>query len=596
VQKEIRKRAKAYGLAAILLAIVLGTACYSFGLLPIDFQPPSPPTPHFTLLKTFSSINDLRNRLMASPEAQKPYNILGPADTRVFSSTEINAMKDQGAVKSAPSVAFESSATNIQVAGVDEADIIKSYEGYIYAVSNNTVFIIEAYPPEDARIVSRIAFNDTYPFEIFVNGETLAVIGSQYTRPLGGYWWYFMSVKTTVRLYDVSDKSDPTLLRSFTVSGSYFNSRMIGDYVYLVVNQEALVIYDTVILPKIYSAKGIREISPSEIYYFNATDTCYTYATFVALNIRDTGEEPNRMTVMLGGTSSMFVSLTNMYVTFQDFDGQTSIHRIRIQGRNITVEAQGKVPGRTLNQFSMDEHNDYFRIATATWNNWNPSSNLYILNMNLTIVGRLENIAPNETLDSVRFIGNRCYLSTSVVRRDPFFVIDVENATNPRILGWLKIPGFTRYLHPFDTDHVIGLGVDGNNVKISIFNVSNVSAPETLSEYKVSGDWSYSTALEDHKAFLFDQDKQLLAIPVQISDYYRSSQWQGLYVFDISVTSGLDLKGTITHQESGAYGWDTNYYVKRSLYIENVLYTMSDKEIKLNNLEDLGPIKEIPLF
>ena len=596
MQKDIKKRAKAYGLAAILLAIVLGTACYSFGLLPIGFQPPSPPAPYFTLLKTFSSIGDLRDRLMASPEAQKPYNILGPADARVFSSTEINAMRDQGAVKSAPGVAFESSTTNIQVAGVDEADIIKSYEGYIYAVSNNTVFIIEAYPSEDARIVSRIAFNDTYPFEIFVNGETLAVIGSQYNRPLGGYWWYFMSVKTTVRLYDVSDKSDPTLLRSFTVSGNYFNSRMIGDYVYLVVNQEALVIYDTVILPKIYSAEGIREIGPSEIYYFNASDTCYTYATFVALNVRDTEEEPNRMTVMLGGTSSMFVSLTNMYVTFQDFDGQTSIHRIRIQGRDITVEAQGKVPGRTINQFSMDEYHDYFRIATATWNNWNPSSNLYILNMSLTIVGRLENIAPNETLDSVRFIGNRCYLSTSVVRRDPFFVIDVENATNPRILGWLKIPGFTRYLHPYDTDHVIGIGVDGNNVKISIFNVSNVSAPETLSEYKVSGDWSYSTALDDHKALLFDQDKQLLAIPVQISDYYRSSQWQGLYVFDISVTSGLDLKGTITHQEPSTYDWDTNYHVRRSLYIENVLYTMSDKKIKLNSLEDLAPVMEIPLL
>lgn len=596
MQKDIKRRAKVYGLAAILLAIVLGTACYSLGILPIDYQPPSP-TPHFTQLKTFASMDELRNRLLTTPGAQGPFYSPGPRDAMVFSSSEMSAMQSGGQVKSSPGLTFQSSTTNIQVAGVDEADIIKNHEGYIYTVSNDTIAILEAYPPENARIVSRITFNGTYPIEIFVNGERLVVIGYQYTRFSGSYWYsYFGNIKTTIMVYDVSDKSDPTLMDSFTVSGNYFNSRMIGDYVYLVANQPAYVIYDTVILPKIYSADGINEISPSEIYYFNASDSYYTYATFIALNVQNIEEEPNHMTLMLGGTSNMYVSLNNMYVTFQDFDSQTSIYRIRIQGRDMISEARGKVPGRTINQFSMDEYNDYLRIATtATWTSSTPASNLYILNMNLTIVGRLENIAPNETLDSARFIGNRCYLSTSVVRRDPFFVIDVENATDPRILGWLKIPGFTRYLHPFDSDHVIGVGMDGSNVKISLFDVSNVSAPETVAEYMASGDYSYSEVLDDHKAFLFDYDKHLLAVPIETSDYYRSYLWQGLYVFDISTSSGLDLKGTITHQELGLYNWDTSYHVKRSLCIEDVLYTMSDKKIKLNNLEDLAPLREIPL-
>jgi uncharacterized secreted protein with C-terminal beta-propeller domain len=596
MQKDIKKRAKAYGLAAILLAIVLGTACYSLGILPIDYQPLSP-TPSSTQLKTFASMDELRNRLLTTSEAQGPFYSPSPWDTRVFSSTEMNAMQTEGLVKSSPGFTFQSSTTNVQVADVDEADIIKNQEGYIYAVSNNSIVIMEAYPPEDARIVSRITFNGTYPIEIFINGERLAVIGYQYTRSLNSNWYsYFGNVKTTIRVYDISDKSDPSLMTSFTVSGNYFNSRRIGDYVYLVANQPAYVIYDTAILPKIYTADGINEISPSEIYYFNASDSYYTYATFIALNMQNIEEEPNHMTLMLGGTSDMYVSLNNMYVTFQDFKSQTSIYRIRIQGRNMTGEAQGKVPGRTINQFSMDEYNNYFRIATAaTWTSWTPASNLYILDMNLTIVGKLENFAPNETLDSARFIGNRCYLSTSVVRRDPFFVIDVENTTSPRILGWLKIPGFTRYLHPFDADHIIGVGMNGSNVKISLYDVSNVSAPETLSEYKVSGDYSYSDVLDDHKAFLFDYDKHLLAIPIETSDYYRSYWWQGLYVFDISISSGLDVKGTITHQEPGSYTWDTSYHVKRSLYIENVLYTMSDKKIKLNDLENLAPLKEIPL-
>jgi uncharacterized secreted protein with C-terminal beta-propeller domain len=244
----------------------------------------------------------------------------------------------------------------------------------------------------------------------------------------------------------------------------------------------------------------------------------------------------------------------------------------------------------------MDEYGDYFRIATATWSNGTLETNLYVLDMNLTIVGKLEGIAPNETLDSARFIENRCYLSTSVIRKDPFFVIDVENATDPKILGYLKIPGFTRYIHPYDADHVIGVGKDGSNVKVSLFDVTNVSAPTRISEFTVEGFWSDALVLTDHKAFLFEYSKNLLAIPVTIGqqDLQQYWIWQGLYVFDITLGDGLVLRGSITHQEYGADYWDSSYQVKRSLYIENVLYTVSDRKMKLNSLEDLTLLREIP--
>ncbi len=597
MQGEIKKSAKAYGIAAVLLAVMLGSICYSIGVFPIDFEPT--PSPSDGLMKTFSSYDELRNHLMTASYSLTPFLFFGSWDTRVLATQGMSRTTlEESAVPlvNGPGVELQTSTTNIQVAGVDEADIVKVDGEYLYVVSNSSIFIIKAYPPEEAEIVSQIVLDDMTPLEIFVDRERLTVLGSQCTLPPSGYYQaLFINIKTFAKIYDISDKADPTLLRTFTISGSYFNSRMIGDYVYFVASQSAYIIYDSIILPKIYSDGRIKEVSPSEIYYSNASDSYYIYTTVVAMNMQDTGEEPNRITIMLGGTSNMYVSLNNIYITFPESGGQTSIYRIQIQGRDLTYKAQGKVLGRELNQFSMDEHGDFFRIATATWLNGNPESNLYILDMNLSMVGKLENIAPNETLDSARFIGNRCYLSTSVVRRDPFFVIDVEDPANPQILGYLKIPGFTQYLHPYDTDHIIGIGKDGSKVKISLFDVSNVSAPTEIDKYTIEGDWSDTPVLTDHKAFLFSKEENLLALPVLKNYYAPYSTWQGLCVFDITLGSGLVQRGTVTHQEYGVSEWDSTYYVKRVSYIADMLYTVSDRKVKISNLNDISFVKEIVL-
>jgi uncharacterized secreted protein with C-terminal beta-propeller domain len=369
---------------------------------------------------------------------------------------------------------------------------------------------------------------------------------------------------------------------------------MIGDYLYFVVSQPAYVIYDTVILPKIYTSQGMKEINPSEIYHANSSDNYFLFTTIAALNVHHTEDEPSYRTLMLGGASSMYMSLNNVYITFPEPDESTSIYRIFVDRESLSIEAHGKVPGRELNQFSMDEHENHFRIATAKWVNGTANSNVYTLNMNLTIAGRLENIAPGETLDSARFIGNRAYLSTSVVQRDPFFVIDLENASAPKILGYLKIPGFTRYLHPYDNDHLIGIGKDGADVKMSLFDVTNVSAPIELDNYGFESS-SDTPVLTEHKAFLFDRTKDLLALPISIWRPWYSSYWQGAYVFTITLTNGFVLRGNVTHLDSSTNSLDSNFHINRELYIENVLYTVSNKVIKMNSLSDLTLIKQINL-
>ncbi len=198
-------------------------------------------------------------------------------------------------------------------------------------------------------------------------------------------------------------------------------------------------------------------------------------------------------------------------------------------------------------------------------------------------------------------MGDRCYLVT-FRQIDPFFVIDVSNPSEPEVLGYLKIPGFSGYLHPYDEEHIIGIGKQDNNVKLSLFDVTNVAAPTETAKYIVPADWSDSTVLWDHKAFLFDKPKQLLALPVSINNWievkegveYNVGFWQGAYVFDISLEQGFVLKGNVTHQNS-VDQFESGLLVKRILYIENVLYTISDKKIKMNSLENLDLINEVQL-
>ena len=220
----------------------------------------------------------------------------------------------------------------------------------------------------------------------------------------------------------------------------------------------------------------------------------------------------------------------------------------------------------------MDEYNGNFRIATNYYATQSQISNVYILNSNLNITGKLEGLAPNENLHSVRFMGDKCYLVTYRTT-DPLFVIDLSDPTNPHVLGELKIPGYSDYLHPYDGTHLIGVGkeaveVDGGSfayyqgLKLALFDVSDVNNPRQLSNVTIGDRGTDSLALSDPKAFLFDKSKNLLVIPVSlavVSDVdkaqygvsaYGTTVWQGAYVYGISIDGGFTLKGTVTHLDA----------------------------------------------
>jgi len=436
------------------------------------------------------------------------------------------------------------------------------------------------------------------------------------------------------------------LKRDVSLEGYYFDSRMIGDYVYTIVNQVAYGYKNEVVLPKFHSDGKVEEIRASSIYYSNISDQYYSFTTVLAVNLQNHEQEPTHETFLLGAARTLYVSLSNIFITFPDmvlqtemlpWQGtfvsraeQTSIHKVHIENGEIEYVASGEVPGYVLNQFSMDEYNGYFRIATTTghiartWGEATFRNHIYVLDMNLNTVGKLENLAPGEKIYSARFMGNRCYLVT-FRKVDPLFVVDLENPSNPEVLGQLKITGYSDYLHPYDESHVIGIGKETvaaeegdfawyQGVKISIFNVSDVSKPKEMAKYEIGDRGTSSPVLSDHKAFLFDKAKRLLVLPVLVAEIdedkypngvppntFGDYVWQGAYVFNISIEEGLILKGGITHLESNAdllksgYYFSSPYSVKRALYIDNVLYTISDKKIKMNSLENLDEINEIAL-
>jgi len=302
----------------------------------------------------------------------------------------------------------------------------------------------------------------------------------------------------------------------------------------------------------------------------------------------------------------------------QEDTNKTIIHKISIDEDKIEYVAKGSVPGRLLNQFSMDENKDRFRVATTTeyyvqHQGTVRANAVYVLDEQLNIVGGLDKIAPDESIFSARFMGDRLYLVT-FQQIDPFFVIDLS-ADKPKILGELKIPGFSNYLHPYDKEHIIGVGRDTKEIengrvqqlgiKIALFNVSDVKNPNVVDDVVIGDSSTYSEALNNHKAFFFDKTRDVLSIPINSDanslketssskriapDYNR---WSGFYVFDLDKSDGFNLKGTVTHSDESSryYGMGN----ARTFYIDDVWYTASEEYLKMNHFNNLEQINSIKL-
>ncbi len=202
----------------------------------------------------------------------------------------------------------------------------------------------------------------------------------------------------------------------------------------------------------------------------------------------------------------------------------TTVHKFSIsQSGPARYEASGEVYGHLLNQFSMDEHNGYFRIATTIgepWNTENSQSQVVVLQQQgrrLAIVGSVGGLGKGERIYSVRYAGDVGYVVT-FREVDPLYVIDLSNPMSPSVKGELKIPGFSTYLHPLGDGLLAGIGQQTDNrgrtqgTKVSLFDVSNPAEPTEL-DFLVFAD-AHSEAEWDHRAFLHWPKDELLVLPL----------------------------------------------------------------------------------
>ncbi|HRZ85958.1 MAG TPA: beta-propeller domain-containing protein [Candidatus Paceibacterota bacterium] len=806
--------------SALLIGLIVGIVAVVFLFIGIGlyiFWPylnqenPFEPNTNVTEIKQFSSYDEITDFLKNSRISDDLYTygsaeMFGGVLKSSSSTSSPTVQRDNSESAGASSVASDYSTTNIQVEGVDEADIVKNDGKYIYTVLNGNVVIVEAFPADSMKIVSQINISNVN--QIFINDEKLITFSNGYEQievtPMDSVvsvdtqlvpedfcydcGRYSITPKTNIFIYDISDRKNPILIKNVSVDGSYGDSRMIGNYVYLISNKY-IQNYNNPDFP-VYSVDGVKNsLMPNDIYYFDYVDYSYVYTLVSALEID--GNDFESKAYLTGSTDIIYVSQDNVYLTSRkrtgykeyfdeqvkevylkilptdekikvnvilassksnsdklneiselvkdysdsltgdekaDFDksfmeaqenfnvqiekkrDKTVIGKINIDKDKIKYVSTGEVPGNVLNQFSMDEYNGNFRIATTTGDLWNGNSlnHLYILNNDLEIIGKVEDLAHGERIYSARFMGNRAYIVT-FKKIDPLFVIDVKDPENPKVLGYLKITGYSDYLHPYDENHIIGVGKEtaaptaeesaGRNidfawyqgVKVSLFDVSDVENPKEVGKIVIGDRGTDSLALQDHKAFLLDKKRNMLVMPITLaeinktkyrncsaeetSDYrsyeycltdhtYGEQVWNGAYVLNIDL-EGISVKGKITHTEEytgirygaardepigakridsignvwikyslGKEGEYRSYYgsgewraenlnsirsdyevdnfpggvdyvenlkygygkqIQRSLYMDDVLYTVSQSKIKANEISDLSELNSVKL-
>lgn len=593
----------------------------------------------------FASYWDLQHFILKNSCRQGSSTVPGPSYGMATTTYSYYVKAYSPNSLSAAPTSPQHSGTNDQVQGVDELDTVKSDGRYIYSVSGNNLTIVQAYPSSDAKLVSRINVNGILE-GIFVDGNRIAVLtndgydslysGSTYfgtpcsssggsvapsTMPVTRVTYPRQSVPLTssIRVYDSSDHSNPLLKTTVTVNGTFVDARLIGDIMYMIANQAAYCC-NPILLP-VTSVNGQAfPTDASTVYHSDIQDALQSFTSIVGLNIAEANAKPIVSTYLIGTSSTIYVSLRNIYLTSPMGTGETAVHRVSLDGAKASYSGTGIVPGHVLNQFSMDEYNGYFRMATVNSGSWSGTSqqgtNVYVLDSSLKIQGRLEGLAPSESFYAARFLGDRAYLVT-YLRMDPLFVIGLDQPSSPKLLGKLEIPGVSDYLQPYDETHLIGLGQSSTVVawenaalsqglKLSMFDVSNPAEPKEASKYLIGDRGSDSPALRDHKAVLFERSLNLLVMPVALAVRADNSTvtnwamntvvWQGAFVFHVT-SNEVSFRGGITHLPKLTMpGYISNsYLVTRSLFIGNILYTISQQMIGMNSLTDLSDLGSVQL-
>lgn len=546
------------------------------------------------------------------------------------------------------------STTNIQVENVDEADIVKTDGDYIYSISEDNVIITDVKDPKQPKVVATIqSEDDDIPEDIILYKDKLVVIstkGNQTQR-----YYYNNRMNTVVKIYNITSREKPVLTKSYEMYEPYYTSRCVDNVLYVISSGNLRKEDDEIVVG--YNEDNMeKEMSIDKIKYLKDVKT--TKQTLISTVDLNNETADIKLDSYLMNISNAYVSENAIYLLNQKYNNDskipikllfgfkgvfgledyyemdsesgyyTEIYKFDIK-ENVEYKAKTKVKGKTINQYSLDEKDNHLRIALYD----NDGSRVAIFDEDLKQIGISDNVAKGEKMYSSRFIGDKVYFVTYKTI-DPLFVMDLSNETKPKVLGKLKIPGYSTYLHPYDENHIIGIGMETKEVinrnsngkvisttakvvgmKMALFDVSNVNSPVQISSVVIGDSRTTSAILTNPKALLFSKEKSLIAIPVNnysqdfevtssnnyetminnYTKYGKPYNAEGYFVYNINVQDGFKLKGVITHEKTNATYYYSNSKLLRGLYIDNNLYTVSETMIKVNELDSLKAVGELKL-
>lgn len=524
---------------------------------------------------------------------------------------------------SAPQMADSDSSygqTNVQVDGVDESDIVKNDGEYLYVLSDRydssskSLVIVKAGADGKMALLSNTAVQIALGMdaEMYVNGNRLVVL--EQTRSLVTYAAagsamiadYAMPQSTSPNrtkavFYDISDKANPTVIKTYEQQGGYVSSRMTGNVLYLVTETgigdlDGLTEKNvTEYVPQTYDS-GSGKQSPMPAGSIQIIDDPGS-AAYCVVSGFDLGNLSNRTSkAVLGTGGTVYATDQRLYVAGCRYGAapDTEILRFSLDGYRVSYTDRGDVPGYVPGQYAMDESGGVLRVATQTYaaERGSQSSNVYTLDQNLQRMGSLEGLAPGETLKSVRFVDNMAYLVT-FLQVDPLFAVDLSDPRKPALRGQLKIPGFSTYLHPIDRNTMISVGVaEGTSgTKLSLFDVSNPESPKELQSKIFNSHWSEAEL--NPKAFTYISDRGLLLLPFNIMEH----GFQGLYAIQVSRDTGFTVLSAVTCltpmqnvNSASLYDSHPGLAMKRGTYIGSSGFAVSNGGILSFSLDGLQKI------
>lgn len=522
--------------------------------------------------------------------------------------------------------------TNVQTEGVDEGDIIKADSNTIYYLSSGGLFIMDAPASGQTSLLYSQTMSNFRPIELYVSGNRLVIIGEHYEQVYvnetyeNGYadccCYYYGRARTSLMIYDISDRTNPVVLRSLTVDGGLNTSRLADGKLYILTDYYFGYGDTDDYIPTITDSMNGGEkkaIDISDMYYFEGIRS-YGYLIAIKLDINDVAASTCK--AYLGSGNTVYVSSNNIYVGIEDYSLRYSkdafgyyeydysqkdrTRIVKFSLDDLSYKAAAYVEGTLNDRFSMDEYDGYLRVATTTTGSFTQYSSVIVLDADFKEVGSVSGIALGERIYSARFNGETASIVT-FRQVDPLFKVDLSDPKNPKVSDGLKKEGVSYYLHYIEgTNYLIGLGRDTENgtslgIEVALFNTSGAENV-LINKIVIGADYAYADALYDANAILYDKDKDIFAFAITSYDYdnsdyryYSYTTSNAYYVFGFSdgkLTQRAVLSETRVSQNryDNYVNWSEYEWAKvqRGARIGNNIYTVSNACVTAFSLEDFS--------